>query len=73
MLDGPINGESFTASVTQFLVPILAPGYVVIMETLASHKGANVRKAIRTAGARLLLLPPYSPDLDPIEQVCPKL
>lgn len=73
VLDGPINGESFTAYVIQFLVPTLSPGDVVIMDNLGSHKGAAVRKAIRAAGARLLFLPPYSPDLNPIEQVFAKL
>lgn len=73
VLDGPINGESFTAYVEQFLVPTLSPGDVVIMDNLGSHKGVAVRKAIRTAGAKLLFLPPYSPDLNPIEQVFAKL
>lgn len=73
VLDGPINGQSFTAWVEQFLVPTLAPGDVVIMDNLGSHKGPRVRKAIRTAGAKLLFLPPYSPDLNPIEQVFAKL
>ena len=73
VLDGPINGESFTAYVTQFLVPTLSPGDVVIMDNLGSHKGAAVRKAIRAVGARLLFLPPYSPDLNPIEQMFAKL
>ncbi|WP_429913133.1 IS630 family transposase [Govanella unica] len=73
VLDGPINGQSFTAWVEQFLVPTLAPGDIVIMDTLGSHKGPAVRKAIRSAGAKLLFLPPYSPDLNPIEQVFAKL
>lgn len=73
VLDGPINGESFTAYVTQFLVPTLSPGDVVIMDNLGSHKGVAVRKAIRDVGAKLLFLPPYSPDLNPIEQVFAKL
>ena len=73
VLDGPINGLSFTAWVEQFLVPTLKPGDVVIMDNLGSHKGAAVRHAIRSAGARLLFLPPYSPDLNPIEQVFAKL
>lgn len=73
VLDGPINGESFTANVTQFLVPTLSPGDVVIMDNLGSHKGVAVRKAIRDVGAKLLFLPPYSPDLNPIEQVFAKL
>jgi transposase len=73
VLDGPINGQSFIAWVEQFLVPTLAPGDVVIMDNLGSHKGAAVRQAIRSAGAKLLFLPPYSPDLNPIEQVFAKL
>jgi transposase len=73
VLDGPINGESFTAYVEQFLVPTLVPGDIVIMDNLGSHKGPAIRKAIRAAGARLLFLPPYSPDLNPIEQVFAKL
>ena len=73
VLDGPINGQSFTAWVEQFLVPTLNPGDVVIMDNLGSHKGQAVRQAIRSAGARLLFLPPYSPDLNPIEQVFAKL
>ncbi len=73
MLDGPINGQLFTAYVEQFLVPTLEPGDIVIMDNLGSHKGAAVRKAIRSAGARLLFQPPYSPDVNPIEQVFAKL
>ena len=73
VLDGPINGQSFTAWVEQFLVPTLNPGDIVIMDNLGSHKGAAVRDAIRSVGARLLFLPPYSPDLNPIEQVFAKL
>ncbi len=73
VLDGPINGESFTAWIEQFLVPTLSPGDIVIMDNLGSHKGQAVRRAIRAAGAKLLFLPPYSPDLNPIEQVFAKL
>jgi transposase len=73
VVDGPINGQSFLAYVEQFLVPTLTPGDIVIMDNLGSHKGAAVRGAIRTAGARLLFLPPYSPDLNPIEQLFAKL
>ena len=67
VLDGPVNGDSFQTYVERFLVPTLAPGDVVVMDNLASHKGAAVRKAIRQARAHLLILPPYSPDLNPIE------
>jgi len=73
VIDGPINGQSFLAYVEQALVPTLSPGDIVIMDNLGSHKGKAVRRAIRTAGARLIFLPPYSPDLNPIEQVFAKL
>lgn len=73
VLDGPINGQLFLAYVEQILVPTLAPGDIVIMDNLGSHKGQAVRRAIRSAGAKLLFLPPYSPDLNPIEQVFAKL
>ena len=73
VFDGPINGRSFLAYVEQMLVPTLSPGDVVILDNLGSHKGAAVRKAIRQAGAHLLFLPPYSPDLNPIEMVFAKL
>ena len=73
VLDGPINGEWFTAYVEQVLVPTLRPGDVVVMDNLGSHKGKAVRQAIRAAGAHLFFLPPYSPDLNPIEQVFAKL
>ena len=73
VIDGPINGETFTAYVEQFLVPTLAAGDIVIMDNLGSHKSAAVRAAIEAAGAHLLYLPPYSPDLNPIEQVFAKL
>ena len=73
VIDGPINGESFLRYVEQFLVPALKPGDIVIMDNLGSHKGEAVRTAIRNAGARLIFLPPYSPDLNPIEQVFAKL
>ena len=73
VFDQPINGEWFRAWVEQVLVPTLRPGDVVIMDNLGSHKGPAIRKAIRTAGAHLLFLPPYSPDLNPIEQVFAKL
>jgi len=55
------------------LVPTLRPGDVVVMDNLGSHKGKAVRQAIRKAGAHLIFLPPYSPDLNPIEQVFAKL
>lgn len=73
LFDGPINGEVFLAYVQTFLVPTLRPGDVVVMDNLGSHRGKLVRRAIRKAGARLLFLPKYSPDLNPIEQVFAKL
>ena len=73
VIDGPINGEAFLAYVEQVLVPTLKPGDIVIMDNLGSHKGKAVRSAIRAAGAKLFFLPPYSPDLNPIEQVFAKL
>src|SRR3954463_10162711 len=73
VIDGPINGASFRAYVEQFLVPTLARDDIVIMDNLGSHKGQAVRRAIRSAGAKLLFLPRYSPDLNPIEQVFSKL
>ena len=72
LFDGPINGERFRAYVEQFLVPTLKPSDVVILDNLGSHKGKAVRKAIRDVGARLVFLPKYSPDLNPIEQVFAK-
>ena len=73
VLDGPINREAFLAYVDQVLVPELQPGDVVIMDNLSSHKGADVRELIEAAGATLRFLPPYSPDLNPIEQAFSKL
>jgi transposase len=73
LLDGPMNGERFRIYVEQVLVPTLRPGDLVILDNLSSHKGAAVRRAIRQAGAKLLPLPKYSPDLNPIEQVFAKL
>lgn len=71
VIDGPINGRSFLAYVEQILVPTLRPGDIVIIDNLGSHKGKAVRRALRAAGAKLLFLPAYSPDLNPIEQVSP--
>ena len=72
LFDGPINGERFHAYVEQVPVPTLKPGDVVILDNLGSHKGKAVRRAIRDVGARLVFLPKYSPDLNPIEQVFAK-
>ena len=73
VLDGPINGDWFEAYVRQVLVPTLGSGDVVIMDNLSSHKRASVREAIETVGARLLFLPPYSPDFNPIEKAFSRL
>jgi transposase len=73
VIDGPINGRSFLAYVEQMLVPTLRPGDIVIMDNLGSHKRQAIRRVIRAAGAKLLFLPAYSPDLNPIEQVFAKL
>jgi transposase len=73
VIDGPINGVSFRAYVEQVLVPVLAPGDIVVMDNLGSHKGRAVRAAIRAARAKLFFLPAYSPDLNPIEQVFAKM
>jgi transposase len=73
VIDGPINGESFLAYVEQVLAPTLKPGDIVIVDNLGSHKSKAVRRAIRAAGAKLFFLPPYSPDLNPIEQLFAKL
>lgn len=73
VIDGPINGESFRAYVEQVLVPTLQPGDIVVMDNLGSHKGIAIRRAIRAVDARLVFLPAYSPDLNPIEQVFAKL
>jgi transposase len=73
VFDGPINGQCFRAWVEQQLVPVLQPGDIVVMDNLGSHKSADVRRMIRSAGARLWFLPPYSPDLNPIEQAFAKI
>ncbi len=73
LLDGPIDGLSFLTYVEKVLVPTLRPGDVVIADNLSSHRSPAVRAAIRNAGAKLFLLPKYSPDLNPIEQVFAKL
>ena len=73
VFDGPINGECFRAYVEQQLVPVLEPGDIVILDNLGSHKSTAVRQTIQAAGARLWYLPPYSPDLNPIEQAFAKI
>lgn len=73
VVDGPMNGDVFRAYVEQQLVTTLRPGDLVIMDNLPSHKVRGVREAIEAVGAELVYLPPYSPDLNPIEQVFAKL
>jgi transposase len=73
LLDGPMDGECFRAWVEQMLAPVLKPGDLVVMDNLSAHKVAGVRQAINTTGACLLYLPPYSPDLNPIENAFAKL
>jgi transposase len=73
VLDGPLTGPAFRAYVAQFLAPALQPGDVVVLDNLAAHKIDGVRQAIAAAGASVLYLPPYSPDLNPIEQLFAKL
>jgi transposase len=72
-VDGAVNREVFEAFVEQVLVPTLSPGETVVMDNLSSHKGVRVRELIESAGARVLYLPPYSPDLNPIELAFSKL
>jgi len=72
MIDGPMNGPAFLAYVEQVLVPTLRPGQIVVMDNLPAHKVPGIRAAIEAAGARLLLLPPYSPDFNPIENAFAK-
>jgi len=73
VIDGPINGVIFRGYVEQFLVPTLRSGDVVVLDNLGSHRSHAVRNAILNVGAKLAFLPPYSPDLNPIEQVFAKV
>jgi len=73
VVDGAINGELFLAYVEQVLLPTLREGDIVVMDNLSSHKVAGVEKAILSVGAKILYLPPYSPDFNPIENVFSKL
>ena len=73
VLDGPMTGATFRAYVEQFLSPALSPGDTVVLDNLAAHKVAGVREAVTAVGASILYLPPYSPDLNPIEQMFAKL
>jgi len=73
VVDGAVNADIFEAFVEQVLVPELRPGDVVVMDNLSSHKRARTRELIESAGAELVFLPPYSPDLNPIELVFSKV
>jgi len=73
VVDGAVNADIFEAFVEQVLVPVLKPGDVVVMDNLSSHKRAKTRELIESAGAALVFLPPYSPDLNPIEMVFSKI
>jgi transposase len=73
VFSGPINREAFEAWVEQGLVPELRPGDIVVLDNLSSHKGTRARALIEATGARLLFLPPYSPDFNPIENAFAKL
>lgn len=73
VVDGAINGELFLAYVEQILLPTLQEGDIVVMDNLTSHKVAGVKEAIESVGAQVLYLPPYSPDLNPIENVFSKV
>lgn len=73
VLDGPMNSDAFRAYVEQVLVATLRPGDIVVMDNLAPHKASTVRDLIEAAGAELRYLPPYSPDLNPIENAFAKL
>ena len=73
VLDGPMDGLAFEAYVKEVLVPTLTPGDIVVMDNLPAHKRVEIRITIEAAGARLLYLPPYSPDFNPIEMAFAKL
>jgi transposase len=72
LTDGPMDGDVFLAYVRHFLCPTLLPGDIVVLDNLSSHKVDGVRQAIEASGAKLLYLPPYSPDLNPIEKLFAK-
>ena len=72
MLDGAMDGPAFLAWVEQALAPTLAPGDIVVMDNLPAHKSPAIRRAIEAHGAELRYLPPYSPDLNPIEMAFSK-
>ena len=73
VIDGPMNGNAFLAYIEQVLAPSLRPGDIIVLDNLSAHKVPGVREAVEAAGGRLLYLPPYSPDFNPIEQLFAKL
>lgn len=72
LLDGPMNGDSFAGFCDWLLAPSLHPGDLVVLDNLSSHKSLAATKAVESAGARFIYLPPYSPDLNPIENIFSK-
>jgi transposase len=73
VVDGAVNGDVFVAFISQVLAPQLKPGDIVVMDNLSSHKRAEVKQLVEHAGAQTLYLPPYSPDLNPIENIFSKI
>ena len=73
LVDGPMNGERFLGYIQNHLAPNLKAGEIVVMDNLAAHKCAGVREAIESVGCELWYLPPYSPDLNPIEKLWSKI
>ena len=73
VIDGAMNGAAFTTYAEAFLAPTLSPGDIVVLDNLPAHKVNGARAAIERAGARLIFLPPYSPDFNPIEQAFAKI
>jgi len=73
IFEGSLNGEFFVEYITKFLAPTLKPGDIVVMDNLSSHKVKGVAEAINAVGAKVLYLPPYSPDLNPIEMMWSKI
>lgn len=73
LFDGPMNAATFLQYIEQVLIPTLKPGDLVICDNLSSHKSSEVREALQDAGADIAYLPPYSPDMNPIEMVFSKI
>lgn len=73
LLSGALNGEKFKVYIEQYLAPTLHHGDIVVMDNLRCHKVAGITQAIENVGAHVLSLPPYSPDLNPIEQMWSKI